>query len=68
MSSEKVEQAERIRQQYEDERKKKEQELAEHEDFKNGQPVTSDDINKWIDKKEYLERQVEAAKQREKEA
>ena len=54
MAGEKVEQAERIRQQYEVERKEKERQLSDHEDFKNGQPVTPDDINKWIDKKDKL--------------
>ena len=60
MSKEKVEQAERIRDQYTAERKEKEQQLADHENFKNGQPRTPDDIDKWIDRKEELEQNRDA--------
>ncbi|MBR2872677.1 MAG: hypothetical protein IKB99_04175, partial [Lentisphaeria bacterium] len=68
MSKESVERAEENLQRYQEAREKKEQELDDHMDFKNGQPRTPAEIDAHIAKQDQLEAELDKARQEEKEA
>lgn len=66
MSSERVEQAQRIYDQYNAEYEAKKRELEDHESFKNGAPTTPEEREAYISKKEQLEAQMEKVEEQKK--